>query len=331
MPRQARLDHEGMLHHVICRGVARCVIFRDEADRGKFIQDLGALVQRCKAKCLAWSLMPNHFHLLVITGMEPLGKMMQRLLIRYAIYFNGRYRRPGHLFQNRYKAIVCEEEPYLLELVRYIHLNPVRAGLVKDMDGLRTSRLSGHAVIMGNRSQRWQDVEGVLEHYGRKRRSAQLAYERFVAEGIGMGRRGEYSGGGLIRSAGGLREFLVGRRGRSDKVMADERVLGSGEFVSAVLGEVEAGERRHHPLARDMTPTEAIKKAAARYRCLAVDMKGNNRRRDLVLARSLACRWLVLDMGMTGMAAGKLLSMTPSSVTRAVERGRKLDGGNTNG
>ncbi len=131
MPRQSRIDARGALHHVIVRGIARRKIFYDDTDRKRFLDRLGAIVSSCDLACFAWALIPNHFHLLIKTGTVPLSSAMRRLLTGYAVSFNKRHRRWGHLFQNRYKSILCQEEAYLLELTRYIHLNPLRAGLAK--------------------------------------------------------------------------------------------------------------------------------------------------------------------------------------------------------
>lgn len=131
MPRLARLDALGVLQHVIARGIGRREIFTDDKDRQSFLDRLGGILGETNTECFAWALIPNHFHLLVRTGLAPLSQVMRRLLTGHAVVFNRRHRRSGHLFQNRYKSVVCEEDPYLLELVRYIHLNPLRAGIVK--------------------------------------------------------------------------------------------------------------------------------------------------------------------------------------------------------
>src|SRR5574342_250887 len=127
MPRQARLDAPGTLHHVRVRGIERTVLFRDDPDREDFLARLAALVAAGAFTIYAWALLPNHAHLLLQTGRRPLARSMRSLLTGYAGVFNRRHRRVGHLFQNRYKSIVVEAEPYMLELVRYIHLHPVRA------------------------------------------------------------------------------------------------------------------------------------------------------------------------------------------------------------
>ena len=127
MPRQARIDIPGLLQHVIVRGVARSDIFQDDIDREDFLLRLKTLCLETETRCFAWALLDNHFHLLLMPTTQTLGQVMLRLLTGYAVSFNLRHARSGHLFQNRYKSIVCDEEAYLLELVRYIHLNPVRA------------------------------------------------------------------------------------------------------------------------------------------------------------------------------------------------------------
>jgi REP element-mobilizing transposase RayT len=138
MPRQARLDAPGTLHHVIIRGLERRAIVKDDVDREAFVTRLGAMAQATGTPIYGWALLPNHAHVLLRSGPTGIPRFMRRLLTGYAITFNRRHRRVGHLFQNRYKSIVCEEEAYFRELVRYIHLNPLRAKLVPDLnDGVR--------------------------------------------------------------------------------------------------------------------------------------------------------------------------------------------------
>lgn len=133
MPRQAGIDAPGAVHHVIARGIERGKIFRNDQDRYIFITRLGELVSETQTQCFAWALIPNDFHLLLKIGNIPIATFMRRLLTGYAIGFNRRYRRSGYPFQNRYKSILCQGDAYLKELVRYIHLNPPRAGLVSNM------------------------------------------------------------------------------------------------------------------------------------------------------------------------------------------------------
>ena len=136
MPRQARIDAPTALHHVIIRGIERREIFTDEEDRRNFLKRLAMVLTETATPCYAWVLLSNHAHFLLRTGMAPLAGVMKRVLTGYAQQYNRRHERVGHLFQNRYKSILCEEDAYCLELVRYIHLNPVRAGIVKTLEQL---------------------------------------------------------------------------------------------------------------------------------------------------------------------------------------------------
>ena len=122
MPRQARLDSPGTLHHVMIRGIEKKRIVVDEQDRKDFVRRLGLLAVETKTAVYAWALMSNHAHLLVCSGTAGLAKFMRRFLTGYAVSYNLRHHRHGHLFQNRYKSMVCDGDSYFTELVRYLRL-----------------------------------------------------------------------------------------------------------------------------------------------------------------------------------------------------------------
>ena len=128
---------------------------------------------------------------------------MRRLLTGYAVQFNRRHRRHGHLFQNRYKSILCQQDPYLLELVRYIHLNPLRAGLVADYKSLKGFVYGGYCALVGKCRNDWQNTKYVLSLFGPSVSKARRLYSEFVEQGVNDGKRLELVGGGLIRSLGG--------------------------------------------------------------------------------------------------------------------------------
>jgi REP element-mobilizing transposase RayT len=194
MPRVARLDIPGLLQHVIVRGVERREIFLSDYDRNQFLDRLSNLLIDTETLCYAWSLMPNHFHLLLLPVRFKLAVVMRRLLTGYAVTFNLIHNRMGHLFQNRYKSIVCDKEAYLIELIRYIHLNPIRAGLVNTLQDLDRYPWSGHAVLMGNRKMEGQVVEEILQLFGKTLLRARGKYRQFVADGLLMGRRSDLVG-----------------------------------------------------------------------------------------------------------------------------------------
>ena len=225
MPRTARLDAPGVLQHVMIRGIERRTIFRSNKDREDFIARLKTLCSETGTKCYAWALLPNHAHFLLRTGSQPLSRLMRRLLTGYVIGFNRRHRRSGQLFQNRFKSIICQEETYLRELVRYIHLNPIRAGIVQDLDALRGYKYCGHSCLVGRVKRTWQEADYVLGYFGKRKAEAMRKYESFVQAGVTQGQRKELTGGGLIRSMGGWSEVRDALKG-GVHIMSDERIQG---------------------------------------------------------------------------------------------------------
>jgi hypothetical protein len=174
---------------------------------------------------------------------------MRRLLTGYAQWFNRKHRRRGHLFQNRYRSIICEEDTYLLELIRYIHLNPLRASVVENLSELDRYPWSGHRVLLGKRRNDWQERGYVLAQFHRKEREAIRVYREFMEVGKDQGRRPALVGGGLVRSMGGWSEVLS-LRGRGKEMEYDARILGGADFVAEILKEAEERTRRYLP-ARD--------------------------------------------------------------------------------
>jgi putative transposase len=162
MPRHARLDAPGAPHHIMLRGINKGDLFLDDLDRKKFLNRLGHVIEATPCTVYAFALMNNHVHLLLRSGAIGVSAVMRKLLTWYALYFNRRHGRTGHLFQNRYKSILCEEEPYFLELVRFIHLNPVRAGMVADLEGLDAYPWTGHHGIVGKSAPPWENKGDIL-------------------------------------------------------------------------------------------------------------------------------------------------------------------------
>ena len=316
MPRQPRLDAPGTLHHVIGRGIERTQIFREDTDRADFVTRLAALCETGHLGVYAWALMPNHFHLLVRTGTSPLFRSMKKLLTGYVVNFNRRHKRVGHLFQNRYKSIVVEAEPYLLELTRYIHLNPLRGDLVPDLATLRRYPWTGHAALAGGAKLDWQDTATVLAHFGRTRRRATQRYEVFVREGIPQGRRPDLGGGGLVRSLGGWAQVVALRR-RGPPRAADARVLGSGEFTAHLLAEAARQEHETLRLSRKVVALATLARAViAAEGVTDRELRSGNRRPAVVRARRLLCKVAVHGLGYAGAAVARFLGVTTSSVNR---------------
>jgi REP element-mobilizing transposase RayT len=300
---------------VIARGIERRKIFPEDEDREDFLGRLETLVVKGGAQLLAWSLLPNHFHLLVRSGEIGLSTLMRRLLTGYAVVFNLRHRRHGHLFQNRYKSIVCEEEPYLLELVRYIHLNPLRAKLVSSTEELAQYPHCGHSALMGVVERPWQETGEVLERFGP--REARARYEEFVCAGASQGRRPELVGGGLHRSAPDASDGSRRRRRKEEPQAYDERILGGSDFVMQMLREAE-GDRREvlRRSARTLTVEELGKRVAGLAGITVGELRGASRRPAVVRARRALAQIAVGELGRPGAQVARYLGVATSTVNR---------------
>ncbi len=324
MPRLARLDAPGVLHHVMGRGIEKRKIFFGDQDRNDFLSRLAVLGEEKWMDIYAWALLPNHFHLLCRTRGMPLAAIMRKLLTGYVVNFNIRHRRHGHLFQNRYKSIVCQEESYLAALVRYIHLNLLRAGITKGVTELNSCPWSGHSAILGKIKRPWQDTDYVLSYFG-KGGTGRRNYVRFVEEGIPLGRRPEMTGGGLVRSLGGWSEVLA-LRARSDRQASDQRILGDGEFVEAVWKEVDERGRDNLRINRQKATLEDLAEKVCRLHGVQVnELRAGSRRSGVINARRDFSRVAVNLLGYAGAEAARYLGVTNSCVTRITSQGVELN------
>ena len=325
MPRLARLDAPGVLHHIMIRGIERRNIFMTKKDYEDFLERLAILLPETKTACYAWAFLQNHAHFLFRTGAVPIGKLMRRLLTGYAVGFNLRHKRYGHLFQNRYKSIICQEDAYLKELVRYIHLNPVRVGIIANVGELKEYPYSGHSTLMGMTKRSWQDVDYVLGFFEKSVRKARNTYETYVREGVEHGRREELTGGGLIRSLGGWAEVRRLKDEGRDHVTSDERVLGDSEFVESVLRQTEEECERKYELKRRGYDLERIAERVAEL--CGID-KGEifsrGRQKGKVRARSIFCYWAAREAGIPLRSLAKRLGISGPGVGYAVERGEAI-------
>jgi putative transposase len=324
MPRHARLDVPGTLHHVMVRGIERQNIFQDEDDRQAFVERLRFLVRETSTRMLAWVLMDNHVHLLVISGPAGLPSFMRRLLTGYAIRFNRRHKRFGHLFQNRYKSILCELDPYLLELVRYIHLNPLRAEVVKNLEDLENYAWCGHGILTGRRENDWQERDFVLAFFASKEKKAIKGLQEFMEAGKGLGPRPELVGGGLIRSMGGWSAVLsLRQQGQTEAY--DERILGGGDFVQAVLEEADQRMARQIRARKNTgSLAQIIKEQCRKAGVKERELRSGSRRRAVSELRRELCFYLSREMGIPLAEIARQVGIGTSGVAMAV-KGRKAE------
>ena len=324
MPRKTRIDAPVALHHIIVRGLARKKVFDDDQDRDFFVERLGMIVTETNTQCLAWALISNHFHLLLKTGAIPIATVMKRLLTGYAMHYNRRHNRYGHLFQNRYKSILCQEDAYLLELVRYIHLNPLRAKLVSDIKELDSFTYAGHGALMAKTKAPWQNTEYVLGLFGDKVSLARRRYKAFVQKGIADGKRPDLVGGGLIRSTGGWAAVKALRRyGAMQK--GDERILGDGDFVESVLAQAKEGFERKYRLKAKGVDVKTITRRVAEIMAIEPDQVwAQGKQPKTVKARSLLCYWATSELGISQAWLSQKLGLSQPAISLSVTRGGAL-------
>jgi putative transposase len=265
MARKPRVHYPGALYHVTLRGNAGQTIFFDDRDRARFYLLLQEGTERFRHRIHAFCLMSNHVHLAIQVADLPLSRIIQNLSFRYTKWVNWRQSRSGHLFQGRYKAVLVDADPYLLELARYIHLNPVRAGLVKEPE---EHPWSGHRCYLGLEVIPWLTTDWVLSQFSEKESSARRAYGRFIQDGKKEGYRKEYHVGSGT----------------------DSRMLGDDQFIGRVL---EKGERRsRHRVSLDRIIREVCKSFSLEER----ELLTSGRDHRLSRVRGMAA-WLVMECG----------------------------------
>lgn len=289
MARKPRIHAPGAIYHVILRGNARQDIFADDKDRYRFYEILQQSQDRFHFRINAFCLMNNHVHLALQVGDVPLSRIMQNISLRYTQWFNWRHNKSGHVFQGRYKALMVDADAYLLELVAYIHLNPVRAYMV---DQPEQHVWSSHRSYLGKEVLPWVETGAVLAQFSAKIRGARAKFSDFVGERMSDGRRKEFHG----------------------EKCCDSRIIGDSDFVDAVLTKSDSLPEQKPDV---NTVVTAVKKL---FNIDDQRLRGSGQERVASEARSVAA-WATLEL-----SSGKLTELAkqvgrdPSTLTCAVRR-----------
>lgn len=314
MPRKARLDAEGAIHHVIVRGIEQRRIFDDDGDRRNFVSRLATVAVETGTTVYAWALLTNHAHALIRSGSTGISTFMRRLLTGYAVHYNRRHDRQGYLFQNRYKSILCEEEVYFKQLIRYIHLNPLRAGLVDDLAGLDTYPWCGHAFVVNGTEQPWHDISFVLSRFGEKKREARRRYREFLEDGI---REEATEKKGLWRSDWSLLEWLKQMRPTGDQKEpeADGRILGEEQFIRDLTSKKQKTKK---PETKSLE--ELIRKNCEQADVSINALVSGSRRANVTELRVRLVFELLNHPGITLTGLATLLGVSRAAVYKILER-----------
>jgi REP element-mobilizing transposase RayT len=306
-------------------GIERRKIFRDDKDRDNFIERLETLLPETHTSCYAWALLSNHAHFLFRTGDKSLSTLMRRLLTGYVVTFNRRYNRHGQLFQNRYKSIICQEDTYLKELVRYIHLNPLRAKIISSISDLNRYPYCGHGVLLGKADITWQDTKYVLSYFGKTKKHARDKYLSFVEEGMDQGRRPELTGGGLIRSLGGWEKVKKIKLSGQDRIKGDQRILGESDFVQGILSEAEDKFNRFYELKSKGYDLKKVEKRVCEiFGVSREELFSRSRIKARADARGLYCYWAARELGYPLAELARQLNITAPGIVYAVRRGERI-------
>ena len=270
------------------RGNARQDIFFDDEDRCRFYLLLQEGVERYGHRIHAFCLMTNHIHLAIQVGEVSLSRIMQNLTFRYTRWFNWRQKRSGHLFQGRFKAVLVDADSYLLELTRYIHLNPVRAKMVQSP---QEHPWSGHRAYLGIETIPWLTTDWVLSQFAGKSEKARLEYRDFVDQG---------------KEEGHLQEYHSGSAN-------DSRVLGDDSFIDKVLAQSEARPKQRISL------DDIIKSVCMKYGIAEKDLKTPGKYRILSEARGMVSALILETSGSTLAALSSYTGRDVSTLSTAAK------------
>lgn len=299
MARKLRIEFPGAFYHVIARGNNKQDIFHDNKDKKYFLEKVAYYKKKFEFEIFAYILMPNHFHLLIETFNHPLNKIMQGIILSYTIYFQRKYFYTGHLFQGRYKSILCNKESYLLELIRYIHLNPVRSGIVSEPS---LYHWSSHPIYLSNQENNIINPSLVLSMFSPSLKIAIKKYKIFILNKITDGHNENFYN------------------------IFDQRFLGNSEFIENVQNssELQKDVNKASIILNNITEKDIIDKVAKIFSISKEAIEGQNRKNQIVLARKIFCYIGAEYTNLSKTLLSKELKKDPSYVTHSVNNIKDL-------
>ncbi|MBD3346483.1 MAG: hypothetical protein GF401_15625 [Chitinivibrionales bacterium] len=313
MPRMNRLEFPGSLVHIMSRGIDGRRIFNNDNDRLKFLYLFARYQKNCGYRCLAWCLMNNHYHFLLRTNENPMSKLMRPLNGVYAQWFNNKEERNGYLFQNRFKSVLCQDQEYALHLIRYIHLNPLRAGLVSSLEELAAWKWSGHRYLLGLNGAIGRDFQHrkeALRRFGRTEKAAIKKYMIYLNEAVDPDK---------ICNSGALSpedsvEFDGSKKGWP-------AVIGDPEFVRNAMASHAIGNLRRH---RQADYAEVLSKTAnevcRKYSLTIQELMSRSRLSTRSEARAYFCYKVRHDELLPYTAIASFLKITVPSAMSLYKR-----------
>jgi len=323
MNQNKRLDYPDALHHVLARGVNKGAIFNDARDYERFLKKLREILLVTDTKCYAWALMPNHIHLLLRRTKSPISYVMHRILTSYATYFNKRHDRVGHLFQNRFKSILCQDDDYFLTLVKYIHLNPLKANIVKSLDELEMFPWAGHQAQVGRADFDWQQVNAVLKAFSDNRNQAIKKYRYFMSTNLSEKEELEMKRGRMANLRNNKWELSSTLTSKQIQ-RANELILGDEYFIRKVIAYNKKINICKDDGKFDLNFQKMIKIAAELCDSEVLHVFSKYRNHNASNARSLICSWCLDELNLPSREIAVQLNMARNAVYAVAAKGRIL-------
>ncbi len=295
MARKPRIEFDGAFYHVLVRGNQKQKIFKDNHDYSKYLELLTDYKKRYGYSLYSYVLMYNHVHLLIETQRMPLSKILQGINQSYTMYFNRKYKTVGHLFQGRYKAILCDRDDYLLTLVKYIHLNPFRAGIVQNLKSYEWS--SHHEYARKTDDKGIIDTDQVLRMFSESKPKARKFYMRFIGDGVSVKKEDVYSS-------------------------IDHRVIGNEEFVERIMNNydrelLKVKEKKKYKLT-------AISKVVKRIYGVSLEQIRSDSRAEPISTVRRVISHIAKDQGYKGKEIAEYIGKDPAAISQYLKEKDKL-------
>ncbi len=312
MPRMPRLESPGSLYHIMAHSIEGKDLFLDDQDRNEFLSRFEKGLKKCDFQCYAWSLMDNHYHLIIRSSDLPLSKLMRPLNSGYAQFYNKKYKRKGYLYQDRFKSVLCQDQDYAMELIRYIHLNPLRAGLVKTLEQLKTWAWCGHGYLLGIKGARGEQFQNRIEclrRFGDNEVGAIEAYLRFLAQGCNddMTKAGQLSITEATEIAGSRKGWPA--------------VIGTPDFVKNAMEKYKMNLNRKHRKADYIVVLDTLSaKVCIDYGFTNDELFRRGKKNKISEARAAFCSQAHLEELIPLSVIARYLKMTISPVSVLVQR-----------
>jgi putative transposase len=312
MSRKARIHSPGALAHITAHSIEDRPLFVDNLDRLQFISRLEKLLKKTGYKCNSWTLMDNHYHLVVRTNEKPMSALMRPLNGGYAQWYNKKHIRSGYLFRDRFASSICQDSDYAKELVRYVHLNPLRADLVSTLEELEKWPWCGHGYLLGNESSLgngFQERGEPLRRFGEDEESALKKYIEYMNEGIKGGKSlepGKLQLTEMLKVKGSKKEFPL--------------VIGDHEFVKNAIKKASEGYRLHSKDKYEEVMEKRVLTVMEKYSIKREDLITRKRRPITTIARQDFCKIVFFEELLPMAAIARFLHISISAVSKLTSK-----------